>query len=87
MKLFFQFLQTTYLNEEVNRTEPSPSVRVPGQSDGLNCYVKPNMSYLNDYKTSSDRGDRGDSEKHASLLRHGVKRFKAHPHEMKHWRE
>jgi hypothetical protein len=25
----FPFLQTTYLNEEVNRTQPSPSVRVP----------------------------------------------------------
>jgi hypothetical protein len=26
---FFLFYKTTYLNEEVNRTEPSPSVRVP----------------------------------------------------------
>jgi len=26
---FFFFTKTTYLNEEVNCTEPSPSVRVP----------------------------------------------------------
>jgi len=30
LKLYFSFYKTTYLNEEVNRTEPSfPSVRFP----------------------------------------------------------
>jgi len=30
-KLFFFFYKATYPNEKVNRTEPSPSVRVPCQ--------------------------------------------------------
>jgi hypothetical protein len=29
LKLFTYFCYTTYFNEEVNRTEPTPSVRVP----------------------------------------------------------
>ncbi len=29
LKLYFSLHKTTYLNEEVNRTEPSPSLRVP----------------------------------------------------------
>jgi hypothetical protein len=29
LKILFTFLQTSYLNEEVNCTEPSPSVSVP----------------------------------------------------------
>jgi hypothetical protein len=29
LKLYLSFYKTTYLNMEVNRTEPSPSVRIP----------------------------------------------------------
>jgi hypothetical protein len=29
LKTFFTFYKTSYLNEEVNRTEPSPSVSIP----------------------------------------------------------
>ncbi len=29
LRLFFLFYKTSYLNEEVNRTLPSPTVRVP----------------------------------------------------------
>ncbi len=32
MQTLFTFYKTSYLNEEVNRTEPSPSVSVPSSS-------------------------------------------------------
>jgi hypothetical protein len=34
----FPFYKTTYLNEEVNRTEPSPSVRLPWHIHPPNLY-------------------------------------------------
>jgi hypothetical protein len=46
LKLFFPFYKTTYLNEEVNRTDPSPSIRLP-----WNVYT-----LATDGENSTDRG-------------------------------
>jgi len=47
LKRWFTFLQTSYLNEEVNRTEPSPSVSVPWINT-LGCLSNELKSFIKD---------------------------------------
>jgi len=68
LKVFF-FYKTTYLNEEVNCTGPSPSVRVP-------CIKPKSIDYFHGQALSGELLKRPsplvDLDEIASLVRHGT---------------